>query len=344
MKNEVNIAIFGLSLSVLDELKSKIRLMLPENIQINWTNIAQPNLDCIMINDVFFSSPNIQNLIQSNHLHYLRLVKDENKGGSIENDILYIPLNTASALNQWIEQYVLGNKAPTTRQKTATTTFNTPTPTVAPTTTGSISPNPFSSNLKVSSKILNEIFDEKNGNIQLFDAKGKIAIVNASSERVWLINHKNVTDHSFNYTYATSQDVKDSENAVVVDLRLWMFNLAWRSGSALAFDVSPQKYYKLRFWPQAENTPERRDIIRMSSCFAKGANIEQVANHLKISQSLIEKYISSCLAARLIEEVPVEQAKLVKFAVPEQQATPKQVEQASAVKSFFGRLRKRLGL
>lgn len=349
MKHEVNIAIFGLSLSVLDELKNKIRLMLPSNIQINWTNIAEPNLDCIMINDVFFTSSNIQNLIQNKQLNYLRLVKDENRGGSIEGDVLYIPLNNASALNQWIERHVLGKGNATSVGSSSTaSTFGQQSIQARQAQvlqqSSFATSNAQQTQTKVSSKILNEIFDAKNGNIQLFDASGKIAIAQASTERIWLLNHKKSTDGSLNYTYATSQDVKDCQFAPVSDLRLWMFNLAWNSHQALNFEVSTQKYYKLLFWPQAVAGQDRKDIIRISSCFAKGANIEQVANHLKISHSLIERYISSCLASHLITEIPVEQAKLVKFAVPEQQATPQQVEQASAVKSFFGRLRKRLGL
>lgn len=359
MKNEVNIAIFGLSLSVLDELKNKIRLMLPSDVRINWTNIAEPNLDCIMINDVFFSSSNIQNLIQNKNLNYLRLVKNEDKGGIIQDDVLYIPLNNASALNQWIDRWVLNNPS-AEQQSTSTATSNLverPAPqTFAQSQGNSAFPqrSSFTANanatpstnhhLPISAKILNELFDGKNGNIQVFDDSGKIAIAQASTERVWLLNHKKTTDGSLNYTYATAQDVKDCQNAPVTDMRVWMFNLAWHSSQAVKVDVSAQKYYKLLFWPQPTHGEERKDIIRMSSCFAKGASIEQVANHLKISHALIERYISSCFVGQLITEIPAEQAKLVKFAIPEQQATPQQVEQASAVKSFFGRLRKKLGL
>lgn len=362
MKNEVNIAIFGLSLSALDELKNKIRLMLPNNIQINWTNIAEPNLDCIMINDIFFSSPNIQNLIQNKNLNYLRLIKNEDKGGIIENDVLFIPLNGVSALNQWIRHHVLHdlatqhslsyttNVAPDVKhtsqqvlaenlqQNTITTTQyqQANNAITIPTVEANYSP--------ISIKILNEIFDSKNGNIQLFDAAGKIAIAQANTERIWLFNDKKILDSSLNYTYATSQDIKDCQNLPVIDLRLWLFNLAWNSFKVIKYDISPQKYYKLLFWPQPAHRKDRKDIIRMSSCFAKGASIDQVANHLKISHVLIERYISSCFASHLITEIPAEQAKLIKFAIPEQQATPKQAEQAGIVKSFFGRLRKKLGL
>lgn len=336
MKNEINIAIFGMSLSLLDELKSKIRLMLPEHIQVNWTNIAEPNLDCIMINDVFFTSANIQNLIQNKNLNYLRLVKEPAKGGIIEGDILHVPLENTSQLNQWINQYVLGNDT------VARPAIN-QTQTTSATQTSSLSLN--SNNNAVSEKILTDIFNDKNGNIQLFDASGNLAIINAKSEQVWENNSRHLlkTDGSFNYTYVTAQNLNVVKDVSGIDLRLWMFNLAWNSSQALNLPVSNQKFYKLIYWPQAETGSDRRDIIRLAAAFAKGASIEQVANFTKIKTALIEKFISACLVAHLIQEVSNEQAKLVKFVMPTEQATPQQTEQAKAVTSFFGRLRKRLG-
>lgn len=339
MKNEINIAIFGMSLSLLDELKSKIRLMLPSHIQVNWTNIAEPNLDCIMINDVFFTSANIQNLIQNKNLNYLRLVKDPSKGGVIEGDILHVPLEQTSQLNQWLSQYVLGNETVARPAMTHT---------AMPTASQSITtPNPVSStNLNtVNEKILADIFNDKNGNIQLFDATGNLAIINAKSEQVWLNSSRQLltTDSSFNYTYVTAQNLNVVKDVSGIDLRLWMFNLAWNSSHVLTLPVSHQKFYKLIYWPQAESGVDRRDIIRLAAAFAKGASIEQVANFTKIKTTLIEKFISACLVAHLIQEVSREQANLVKFVVPTEQATPQQTEQAKAVTSFFGRLRKRLG-
>lgn len=336
MKGEINIAIFGMSLSLLDELKGKIRLMLPTDIQINWTNIAEPNLDCIMINDVFFTSANIQNLIQSKNLNYLRLVKDPSQGGQIVNDILHLPVEDTTPLNQWINQYVLGNEI--IPKQVAQ---------VAPIASTIIESNnsPASNGIVVSEKIINDIFNDKNGNIQLFDNSGNLAIINAKSEQVWLNSSRSElrTDASFNYTYVTAQNLSVVKDVSGIDLRLWVFHLAWNSSDVLNLPVSNQKFYKLIYWPQAESGIDRRNIIRLAAAFAKGASIEQVADFTKINTRTIENFVSACLVAHLIKEVSVEQAKLVKFVVPTEKATPQQTQQASAVSSFFGRLRKRLG-
>lgn len=323
MKHNINIAIFGLSLTILDELKNKIRLMFPDEVTIHWTNIAEPNLDCVLVNDIFFSSSNIQNLIQNKQLRYLRLVKNPEHGGSIVGDALALPLDNLQPLTQWFHQQVL--YAPSTQ------------PTAAPVQTPT-TPTPS----KVSfNTILDEIFNEKNGNLQLFDATGKLAIINARSERAWVIAQRLplTTDHTFNYTYATAQDVKEIENNIALDLRSWLFNLAWHSQGHLKQPVDLQKFYKLIFWPQAEYSTDRKNIVKIAACFAKGARIDQVANHLNVPIPLIETFVSACQVAKLIEEIPANDAKLIKVHV--QPATP---QQTVAVKSFFGRLRQRLGL
>ncbi|WLF83569.1 hypothetical protein [Moraxella sp. ZY210820] len=344
MKSEINIAIFGMSLSLLDEIKSKIRLMIPNHVQVNWTNIAEPNLDCIMINDVFFSSANIQNLIQNKRLNYLRLVKDETKGGELVGDVLYVPVINTAPLNQWINQYVLNGETATHVHVSSPIATTNTTATIS-STVKPLNSTTASNHNVVSEKILDDIFNDKNGNIQLFDSIGNLAIINAKSEQVWLNSTRSElkTDGAFNYTYVTAQNLNVVKDVAGIDLHLWIFNLAWNSSNVLNLPVSKQKFYKLIYWPQAEVGKDRRDIIRLSAAFAKGASIEQVENFTKVNTQTIEKFISACLVARLIEEVPVEQAKLVKFVVPKEQATPQQTEQASAVSSFFGRLRKRLG-
>lgn len=342
MKTEINIAIFGMSLSLLDELKSKIRLMIPSSIQVNWTNIAEPNLDCIMINDVFFTSANIQNLIQNKKLNYLRLVKNETRGGELSGDVLYVPIANTNSLNEWINQYVLGNATmpkPILSINTNLDDNQDVSPSFIPSSKNTLN------NLIVSEKIITDIFNDKNGNIQLFDNTGNLAIINAKSEQAWLNTTRAelVTDSAFNYTYVTAQNLNVVKDVSGIDLRLWMFNLTWNSSHVLSMPVSTDKFYRLIYWPQAETGIDRRSIIRLSAAFAKGANIQQVADFTKVSNHLIEKYISACLVAHLIEEIPAEQAKLVKFVVPQEQATPQQTEKANAVSSFFGRLRKRLG-
>ena len=47
----INIAISGISLKVSDELKIELRKTIPNEFGINWINIADPNIDLLLINE-----------------------------------------------------------------------------------------------------------------------------------------------------------------------------------------------------------------------------------------------------------------------------------------------------
>ena len=85
VQQAINIAIFGMSLRVLNELKERVLSAVPNHIQVNWSNIAEPQLDILMINHIFVDSPNIQNLIKNSNIKVLRLINNIEKSSSIEN-------------------------------------------------------------------------------------------------------------------------------------------------------------------------------------------------------------------------------------------------------------------
>ena len=69
MNNQyINIAISGLGLTTSDDLKIRLRKILPTSIGINWTTIADQNISCILINEQFFENSNIQNIIQNKNI------------------------------------------------------------------------------------------------------------------------------------------------------------------------------------------------------------------------------------------------------------------------------------
>lgn len=52
MNNQcINIAISGLGLTTSDDLKIRLRKILPTNIGINWTSVSDQNINCILINE-----------------------------------------------------------------------------------------------------------------------------------------------------------------------------------------------------------------------------------------------------------------------------------------------------
>lgn len=207
----VNIAIFGLSLRTLNELKEHIQTAIPSHIQVNWSNIAEPHLDFLMINHIFFDSPNIKSLIRNNHINVLQIANNADKNSSIEDDILYLPLNHLQSLHEWLNERLTKNAAiekVSPPQATNTTIHR-----------------------KQIGEVLQEILNPKNGKIQLFDHKGLIAIADPRNEWVWQNPMLQTlhTDPSLNYTYATQNDQLWITETSQQDLKQWLWNLLWAS-------------------------------------------------------------------------------------------------------------------
>ena len=207
----VNIAIFGLSLRTLNELKEHIQTAIPSHIQLNWSNIAEPHLDILMINHIFFDSPNIKSLIKNNHINVLQIANNADKNSLIEDDILYLPLNHLHSLHQWLNERLAKNAAiekVSPAQATNTTIHR-----------------------KQIGEVLQEILNPKNGKIQLFDHNGLIAIADPRNEWVWQNPMLQTlhTDPSLNYTYATQNDQLWITEAPQQDLKQWLWNLLWAS-------------------------------------------------------------------------------------------------------------------
>lgn len=80
MNNQyINIAISGLGLTTSDDLKIRLRKILPTSIGINWTTIADQNISCILINEQFFENSNIQNIIQNKNIPISKFQSIANK-------------------------------------------------------------------------------------------------------------------------------------------------------------------------------------------------------------------------------------------------------------------------
>jgi len=314
----VNIAIFGLSLRTLNELKEHIQTAIPSHIQVNWSNIAEPHLDILMINHIFFDSPNIKSLIQNNHINVLQIANNADKNSSIEDDILYLPLNHLQSLHQWLNERLAKNAAiekVSPPQATNTTIHR-----------------------KQIGEVLQEILNPKNGKIQLFDHNGLIAIADPRNEWVWQNPMLQTlhTDPSLNYTYATQNDQLWITEAPQQDLKQWLWNLLWASKDFNELCPPSASSFYLEIWPQPINKIERQDILRMAACFAKGAEISVVANQLKLPEQHVKQFVAASLGANYGKIIKDHQANY------HPQNNQNMTEQ-HFMKKLFGRLRNRLG-
>ena len=102
MKNVLNIAVLGLSLNSLKQIKEQILLSLPENLNVRWVNLAEQKIDLLLVNDVFFNSPGIQKLLTIQNIVYLRLVKKVENAGCIVGDQLFYPFSNIEHLHDWL--------------------------------------------------------------------------------------------------------------------------------------------------------------------------------------------------------------------------------------------------
>lgn len=323
MKQFLNVAIFGLSLKVMDQIKQMVILAMPQQVSIKWCNIAEKNIDLLLVNDVFFTSSNIQKIILQDVQAYLRLEKHEIYAGQITGDFLYYPFTQSAVLSDWIKNrffdYEYLNKT-----KEYTPEFK---------------KNDDGNELKTVSKVLDEVFIARNGFIQLMDTRGCFALVDTRTERIWMNEDNKLIRFTADMSqmYATGQFVNEfTQNRHAHDLRAQLWPILLNAGFNL--EVSEQDCFKLNIWPQFSSSAERKNLLKMAACFAQGAKISDVKRYLNLTNDLVERFVSAALLIRLGQKID---ADTVKFRLITSES---ETGQQRSIKGFFGKLRKKLGL
>ena len=313
MKEEIKIAIFGLSLNILSNMRLKLRSIYDESIHLTWANITDPQLDILLVNDMFFNSPTIQAFVSSNQVPYLRLVNNVNKSGTIEGDILYLPFSATDQIRSWFNDSFMD--MPNVQDRI---------PHVVP----------VQRDIKADFvKVIKELLNERNGNIQVFDRSGNIAIINTLTQQVWVDDTRELlgSDESINFTYATMQMIKTVSSTQGQDTKIWLWNLLWFSPHLLT-ELPSHKYFKLSCWPQPALSPDRQAIFKLAACFEQGASIQQVEMMTHIQKSLIDRFVSVSVLCKAMLEIPESEAHFeVANRMPDH-----------SLKDFFGGLKNKL--
>lgn len=189
-------------------------------------------------------------------------------------------------------------------------------------------------------QVFSEIFTPRNGYIQLFDAHGFLALVDTRTERVWVEPNKEIQfNETLNQTYATAQLVQDTiKDKDVYDLRIWLWKVVNASSAIQLPQVSLNQNFRLEIWPQFEKNLQRRDFLKMATCFSQGAQIDQVKQSLNLSNERVLNFVACAVLLQLGQFVDQNQ---VKYQIDTQQAETGQVNK---LRGFIGKLRKKLGL
>ncbi|USE82012.1 hypothetical protein [Acinetobacter tibetensis] len=317
MKKFLNIAVFGISLNVLDQLKSQILLAVPDKVMVRWVNIADKNIDLLMINDAFFSSFTIQKILAHINVQYLRLIKVPEKQGIIVGDTLSYPVTKSDDLREWLQEKFFDYEPYDNLYLKPTT-------------------------LEVSiSTVLDQCLLAYNGFIQLFDYRGFLALVDTMTERVWVSTDYPITffDKSLNQTYVTNQFAQETmKNLDAQDLRSWLWQMGYHSSDLDIPEIEINQYFKLEFWPKFESGYERRKLLKIASCFAQGAQIKTVIDQLKIPRQQIIRFVALSHMLKMGSWIDSHEAKFMR--------SDESIDEGQMIKvrSFFMKLRKKLGL
>lgn len=323
MKQFLNVAIFGLSLKVMEQIKQVVIMAMPNQVSIKWCNISEKNIDLLLVNEIFFTSSNIQKIILKNVQAYLRLEKHEVNAGQITGDVLYYPLMNTAVLSDWIKNRFFDSR------------YLSKTKECIP----ELKKTDHEKEFKIVRKVLDEVFIARNGFIQLMDTRGCFALVDTRTERIWMNEDNRPVGFNVGISqiYATGQFVNEfTKNRHAYDLRTQLWPILLNSG--FTQEVSDQDCFKLHIWPQISSSLERKNLLKVAACFAQGAKISDVKQYLNLSDDLVERFVSATLLIRMGQKID---SSAIKFQLI---ALDGEAGQQHSIKGFFGKLRKKLGL
>ena len=281
MKEQIKIAIFGLSLTIEENLKQKIQSLFDDSVKVEWVTLNSASIDVLLVNDLFLNSKNVQSHIQRK-VPYLRLLTNENRSGQIENDTLYLPFIINDETKGWFNKRYL--EVPVNFQSFKTNIENTNTANVD------------ELNFKA---VIAEFFKEENGTIQVFDHYGELALMNTKTEQVWIdqTRKEKCSYSTLNFTYATMQMSQKVSNQQGVDLHQWLWNALWDSKAVIENQALDQTY-TLEIWPQPSELSQRNDIFKIAAYFEQGATGQQVQQKTGLDLRFIHQFISVSLLSR----------------------------------------------
>ena len=281
MKEQIKIAIFGLSLTIEENLKQKIQSLFDDSVKVEWVTLNSASIDVLLVNDLFLNSKIVQSYIQRK-VPYLRLLSNEERSGQIENDTLYLPFIINDETKGWFNKRYL--EVPVNFQSFKTSIENT--------STANVDELDFKA-------VIAEFFNEENGTIQVFDQYGELALMNTKTEQVWIdqTRKEKCSYSTLNFTYATMQMSQKVSNQQGVDLHQWLWNALWDS-KAVIENQTFDKTYTLEIWPQPSELSQRNDIFKIAAYFEQGATGQQVQQKTGLDLRFIHQFISVSLLSR----------------------------------------------
>lgn len=319
-KQYINIAITGLSSNHSDELKTQLRNLIPQEYQINWSSAADPTIDCLFIHESFYETEGIQKIIRSRQFPWLKISKQTHNENRLHENTLSLPITHLESFSNWIIQHLL-HPSFENQQILPIETQNKKIP----------------YKLEYFSKMLDT---ERNSKLHLFDTLGTIAIIDIQKNIAWLNTEREqaFTDSGFDYDIASTSNFMKVSRKHPHILSDWLWQFFWDSPIFLK-EIAPEDgHFKIHMWPKPASNVDRKTIFQLSSCFIQGGKISKIATQLNLPIETVQRFIAANIATHNLSKINIWDKH---FNPPEM---PQITEEAGLIKSFFGKLRKKLGI
>ncbi|OAL79811.1 hypothetical protein AY606_03950 [Acinetobacter sp. SFB] len=322
MKNKINISIFGLNLSTINKLKIMLEDLLSYDYQLNWTNIADPHLQILILNHHFFDLPNIKNIKHKN-LFILKTINNAEYSGEIIDNTLHLPLTDSDALKRWllcdiipyldIQKNIVEQKLEKHTEKLNYSYFQ-----------------DIFSLLKKENAVHKFI---------LMNDKNKIALIDTQSQEIWTDENLKKINASLHFVHADLDSIVAFRYTYLKqDLKQGIWQLIWEN---LSYETPIYEgCYHLKHWPQPVASAERKDLLTIAAYLQQGNTVQYIQQQMNISGNFIHRFIFTCFMADMIEEIPASAVKNHANKSIHQYGS----ENTSGMRSFFNKLRKKLGL
>ncbi len=316
-KQNLNIAIAGLSLNYSEELKIQLRNLIPQNYMIKWVTTTDPNIDCLFIDENFYKTESAQQIINEKCFPWLKIVEPSSPQVQRENNMLFLSATEQQDLFEWVSHYLIN----ATHKETA---FEEPL---------------LASDVLDKKFFLNLNNTQYNSKLHLQDDAGTLAVIHPVQNTAWLNTQRTIkgTNHSFDYNLANITDLTKVSRKDTFVLQDWLWNLFWNSPEIIDNLAPEDGHYKIHTWPKPSDQPNRKIIFQLSACFIQGGKISKIAEQLNLSPNTVRHFIATNIAANNIEKINIWDKH---YAPPSQEV--KQEEQ-NAIQSFFGKLRRKFG-
>jgi hypothetical protein len=307
MKVQINIAIIGLSLNITNQIKSLFTLALSHSYPISWTNIANKNLDLLVIGESFQDSQTIINIRNNNIKSLIVKNNDFEKNIIIKNEIFF-HFEDLPQLREWFN-----NNIDIKNKKQLRSNINN----------------------KTDLEIVKENIINPISNYLLCTINDKYQfIIDFKLQEVWvpqaqkfeIIHNISFEDLSFNRAVNLRNKIDK------YDLKIWLWNFLW-----MYLESTPpikQQNYILTNWPQP-NHKIPKSILKISSCFQHGANVNEVQSYLALEKEFLERYIYVSCICGILQITPESN---ISFKVHTEEANE------NTIHSFFKKLRRKLGI